>query len=173
MGTGINGGFGNTKGRSILSLFSNITNKKGIHVFCKNNYTRESLIHELEGQTKISNEIAERIKKGDIFINILGDHLFNEYLNAKSETVAVTVNKQIYLRASSASIVSDLVHEGNHALEFFSNINPNNIRTWPGEIRAYKAEREFQIKTNRPVDFINENDLLVHVWKNYEREAKK
>ena len=100
------------------------------------------------------------------------DKLFSEYLGVSSDTVGLTVGNQIYLRASSASIISDLVHEGNHAIEYISGINVNNIRTWPGEIRAYKAEREFQIKTKREVTFKNENDLLVHVWSNYEREVK-
>ena len=172
MGAGKHGGFGNTLGSKHFSNTKTNSQKKGILKVVKANHTRESLIEEIDGHTNISTAIAKKIQSGDIHINVLGDRLFSEYLGAKEKTVAITIGKQIYLRASSASIISDLVHEGNHALEYISGISPNNIRTWPGEIRAYKAEREFQIKTNRPVDFPNENDLLIHVWRNYEREVK-
>ena len=172
MGVGIHGGFGNTHGSKLISLIKVSYSKKGTLTQVKANHTRDSLIKEIDGHTKISSEIAKNIRKGNVHINVLGDKLFSEYLGVSSDTVGLTVGNQIYLRASSASIISDLVHEGNHAIEYISGINVNNIRTWPGEIRAYKAEREFQIKTKREVTFKNENDLLVHVWSNYEREVK-
>lgn len=172
MGAGKHGGFGNTYGSKHSYLSNNNSQKKGTRSIVKANHTRDSLLNEIDGHTKISSAIAKTIRSGDIHINVLGDKLFSDYLGVKDDTVAITVGKQIYLRASSASIISDLVHEGNHALEYISGVSVNNIRTWPGEIRAYKAEREFQIKTKRPLDFKTENDLLVHVWKNYEREVK-
>lgn len=162
MGTGIHGGFGNTNG-------SKRSEKKGTLIQTKLTHTRESLIKELHGYTEISTMIAEGLKNHDIHLNVLGDKLFEEYLGYDKKTVAVTIGKQIYLRGSSASIISDLVHEGTHVLDILAGINIKNIRTWPGEIRAYKAEREFQKKTNRKLDFKTEDDLYVHVWQNYER----
>ena len=166
MGTGIHGGFGNSRGSKKFK-------KTGTLEPCKNTYTRDSLINELQGYTETSTKIAAGLKNGDIHINILGDRLFEDYLGCDKKTVAVTIGKQIYLRRSSASIISDLVHEGTHALDYISGVHIENIRTWPGEIRAYKAEREFQIKTNRKLDFETEDDLYVHVWKNYERGDTK
>lgn len=172
MGAGTHGGFGNTRGSKRANLIKISYSKKGKLTQAKASHTRESLLKEIDGHTTISSEIAKNIKNGNVHINVLGDKLFSEYLGVDSDTVGLTVGNQIYLRASSASIISDLVHEGNHAIEYISGISVNNIRTWPGEIRAYKAEREFQIKTKRDLTFKNENDLLVHVWSNYEREVK-
>ena len=162
MGTGIHGGFGNTKG-------SNRQEKIGIIKQVKASHTRDSLIKELHGHTEISTKIAEGLKKNNIHINVLGDYLFENYLGVGKKTVAVTIGKQIYLRSSSATIISDLVHEGTHVLDYLSGISVNNIKTWSGEIRAYKAERDFQIKTKRKLDFATEDDLYVHVWSNYKR----
>ncbi len=167
MGMGLHGGFGNSRGSRLIKKSA----KKGKLSSIKASYTRDSLIRELDGHTNTSTELAKRIRIGDIHINVLGDDLFERYTGSDKDTLAVAIGKNLYLRRSSASIVSDMVHEGKHALDYISGINTYEIQTWPGEIRAYKAEREFQIKTKRPVDFINENDLLVHVWKNYKREV--
>ena len=165
MGAGVHGGFGNTQGSR-----RNHSLKKGKFHSQHVNHTRESLLRELDGQTPTSSAIADKIRRQEIKINVLDDNLFNRYLGYDNHTLAVTVGKQVYLRKNSASIISELVHEGQHALDFIHGIKESSIRTWPGEIRAYKAEREFQMKTKRPVDFANENDLLVHVWRNYKRE---
>ena len=162
MGTGMHGGFGNTAGK-------NHYEKKGILVKSNVSHTRDSLINEIDGHTEISSKIAKGLNNHSIHINVLGDRLFEEYLGYDKKTVAVTIGNQIYLRSSSASIISDLIHEGTHVLDYLSGINVKNIRSWNGEIRAYRAEREFQIKTKRKLDFENDDDLLVHVWKNYER----
>ncbi len=162
MGTGVHGGFGNSKGH-------NHSEKKGIIKQTKLIYTRDSMIKELHGYTEISTKIADGLKNHNIHINVLGDQLFENYLGVDKKTIAATVGKQIYLRSSSASIISDLVHEGTHVLDILAGISLKNVSTWPGEIRAYKAEREFQQKTNRELDFKTEDDLYVHVWKNYKR----
>ena len=36
-------------------------------------------------------------------------------------------------------------------------------------MKAYSAERKFQIAKGDHVDFLDENDMLVHIWKNYKR----
>lgn len=79
------------------------------------------------------------------------------------------VGNQIYMRRSSASIYSDVVHEGTHAIDFINNIPQSEISSWPGEIRAYSAERLFQIESCMPVQFATENDMLIHIWSNYKK----
>ena len=104
-----------------------------------------------------------------MFFTITCYEMIEDYLGVDKKTIAVTIGKQIYLRGSSASIISDLVHEGTHVLDTLAGISIRNISTWPGEIRAYKAEREFQMLTKRELNFKTEDDLYVHVWQNYER----
>ena len=171
MGAGLHGGFGNTRGRTYKkanTTFNN-TNYQTVNI----HYSRESLISELEGVTKISNDVADALKKSIIKINVLGDKLFENYLGVDKKVKAMQIGNQLYLRNSSLSIHSDLVHEGNHALEYLAGVPAEIVGGWEGEIRAYKAEREFQIRTNRPLEFVNEDDIKVHVWMNYPRRAKK
>ena len=123
----------------------------------------------MNGVTDSSKLIANAIQDGKIKINVLGDELFESYLGVSSGTTAVQVGNQIYMRSSSASIYSDVVHEGTHAMDFINNISQNEISSWPGEIRAYSAERLFQIESGMPVEFATENDMLIHIWSNYSR----
>ena len=58
-----------------------------------------------------------------IKINVLGDELFESYLGVSSGTTVVQVGNQIYMRRLSASIYSDVVHEGTHAMDFINNIS--------------------------------------------------
>lgn len=43
------------------------------------------------------------------------------------------------------------------------------ISSWTGEYKAYNAERLFQIESGMPVEFTNVDDMLVHIWSNYNR----
>lgn len=63
-----------------------------------------------------------RYKMEQIKINVLGDELFESYLGVSSGTTVVQVGNQIYMRRLSASIYSDVVHEGTHAMDFINNI---------------------------------------------------
>lgn len=72
--------------------------------------------------------------------------------------------------AVSTSLYSDVVHEGTHASDFIAGVPEREIRTCPVEIRAYSAERQFQINSGMPVDFASEDDMLVHIYNNYDRE---
>ena len=107
------------------------------------------------------------IRNKKIKINVLGDRLFEDYLGVSSDTLAVAVGDQIYLRRSSSSILSEIVHEGTHALDFINKIDVNVISSWTGETRAYSAERKFQIASGGPVDFEKEEDMMTHIMKNY------
>ena len=64
-----------------------------------------------------------RYKMEQIKINVLGDELFESYLGVSSDTTVVQVGNQIYMRRLSASIYSDVVHEGTHAMDFINNIS--------------------------------------------------
>ena len=123
----------------------------------------------MDGVTDSSTLIANAIQDGKIKINVLGDELFESYLGASSDITARQVGNQIYMRRSSVSIYSDVVHEGTHAMDFINNIPQREISSWAGEIRAYSAERLFQIESGMPVQFATENDMLIHIWSNYKR----
>lgn len=148
---------------------TNSAYKLGNNVTISQSLTRQDIINSLDGVTDQSTQIANAIKDGKIKINVLGDELFESYLGVSSNTTAMQVGNQIYMRRSSASIYSDVVHEGTHAMDFINNISQREISPWPGEIRAYSAERLFQIKAGMPVQFATENDMLIHIWSNYKR----
>lgn len=110
MGTGYHGGFGSSHGSGMK-----VSYKLGPKGESYRNYTREDLISYIDGVTEESTAIANKIRNGTIKVNVLGDRLFEEYLGASPETVAMAVGNQIYLRNSSINIYSDMVHEGVHA----------------------------------------------------------
>lgn len=46
------------------------------------------------------------------------------------------------------------------------------IENYPGcgsDTVAYSSERLFQIESNIPVQFESEDDMMVHIWSNYNR----
>ena len=163
MGAGVHGGFGATKG--------SYHNKKITEKTVKNqkspNYTREQLIDFLVGKTPQSTKIAEDIKNGKIMLSVLGDEFFDRAFTDGKKAIALAKGNKIYLRRSSASIFSDMVHEGTHALDYLSGIPESQISTWKGEIRAYTAEHHFQKAAGLTVEHANEDDIQVFVWSNY------
>ena len=164
MGAGYHGGFGATQGskkQAVAKLGSKNDRVK--------DYTREELVRGIDGITEDASFIADMIRNKKIKINVLGDRLFEDYLGVSSDTLAVAVGDQIYLRRISISILSEIVHEGTHALDFINKIDVNVISSWTGETRAYSAERKFQIASGGPVDFEKEEDMMTHIMKNYKR----
>ena len=135
----------------------------------KQSFTREDIINFLDGVTEKSTEIANAIQNKDIGINVLGDELFENYLGCSSDTIAMQIGEQIYVRSSSDSLLSDIVHEGTHAMDYYNGIDENIIASWTGEITAYNAERLFQIEAGMPVQFESEEDMMVHIWSNYNK----
>lgn len=129
-------------------------------------FTRKDLIEALDGGTDISTEVARQIQDGKIHINILGDELFDA--TCPKDCVGTTAyfkEGQIYIRKNSESLLSDLVHEGNHAIDFRNKVIQT---TFEAEYRSYKAEQLFQIEKNLPIDFLNDDEILVHIYTNYE-----
>lgn len=132
-------------------------------------FTREEIIDSLDGVTEKSTEIANAIRNKDIGMNVLGDEWFERYLGCTSDTVAMQIGDQIYVRGSSSSLISDVVHEGTHAMDYLSGIDESIISSRIGETTAYTAERLFQIESGMPVQFVNEDDMMIHIWGNYSK----
>ncbi len=166
MGAGYHGGFGSTHGSKKIT--KEATNKAN-----NANYTKEELIAFLEGKTTQSSEIAENIRKGKIKISILGDELFERAFGVDKDVAGLAIENKIYLRKSSVSIHSDIVHEGTHAMDFLKGVPYEKISSWDGEIKAYTAEHHFQKASGLAIEFTDEDDIKVHVWKNYKREGRK
>lgn len=166
MGAGYHGGFGATKGSSKIS-------NEGFQNSSGNNFTREQLIDFLEGKTSQSSEIADKIRKGEIKLSVLGDELFERAFGVNRDVVGIAIDNKIYLRRTSSTIHSDMVHEGIHALDFLKGMPYEKISSWDGEIRAYTAEHHFQKAAGLAVQFTNEDEIKVHVWKNYKKKGGK
>ena len=148
---------------------SNAANKIGNSDTIVHSYTRDEIINSLNGVTQKSTEIANGIQNGKIKINVLGDELFESYLGCSSNTMAMQVGNQIYVRSSSASLFSDVVHEGVHAMDFINGVDESVISSWSGETSAYSAERLFQLESGMQVQFESEEDMMVHIWSNYKK----
>ena len=166
MGAGYHGGFGATKGSSKVL-------KSGYQSSGGQNYTREQLVNFLDGKTSQSSEIADKIRKGEIKLSVLGDELFERAFGVNSDVVGIAIDNKIYLRRYSGTIHSDMVHEGIHAMDFLKGLPYEKISSWDGEIKAYTAEHHFQKASGLAVQFTNEDEIKVHVWKNYRKKGGK
>ena len=76
--------------------------------------------------------------------------MFEKYSGYGPDTVAFQCNEQIYVRKSSSSLISDVVHEGTHAIDYINGIDEKIISSRAGEYTAYSAERFFQIESGMP-----------------------
>ena len=138
--------------------------KTGDYNKATQNFTREDIINSIDGVTEQSTKIADELRKKEIGLNVLGDEMFESYLGCSKNTIGMEVDGQIYVRRSSASLISDVVHEGTHAVEYRGGVDPIEISTWPGEKRAYEAERLFQIESGMPVTFEDVDEMMVHIY---------
>ncbi len=166
MGAGYHGGFGATSGSRKISSTQNKSHNK-------TNYTKQQLLDFIDRKTPHSSIIVDRIKKGNIKISVLGNDLFERYFGVDSDVIGLAKENKIYVRKDSSSIHSDIVHEGTHALDFLSGIPYNKISSWDGEIRAYTAEHHFQKSAGLEIQFANEDEIKVHVWRNYKKEGER
>lgn len=166
MGAGYHGGFGATSGKKTALKTGGVTS-------VKQNYTREQLLTFIDGVTKHSSEIVANINAGNIKLSFIGDELFERAFGVSSDVTGLAIDNKIYIRKSSITIHSDMVHEGTHALDYLRGISYSERAGWAGEIRAYTAEHHFQKAANITLEFANEDDIRVHVWKNYKRRGGK
>jgi RHS repeat-associated protein len=137
----------------------------------ENEITRTSdIIKGLKGTTKDAKEIARAIQRGEIKVRILERSKFTKtFRKAGGKTpirqvTAFNVADTIYLRKGSPTLLSDVIHEGTHALD---DLRGYRGTSWQWEKRAYFAERRFQLATGRPVTFPNWRDVYRHIRKNY------
>jgi hypothetical protein len=125
----------------------------------------------LDGVTTQSTKIAQAINSGEMRVSVLGDELFERMLGAGPETVASAIEDRIFLRRSSASILTDTVHEGTHALDYINDFGRKAPkRRWSWEKRAFYYERQYQITTGQKPEISTPNDLLDHISNNYEND---
>ena len=161
MGAGYHGGFGHTSGSD--KIFKIGFTKSGEKL-----YTRDELIKSLDGVTTTSSMIADLLRSKKVGLNVIGDRLFSYAFNLGPDTLAFYSNGQIYIRSSSLSIIDDLVHEGKHAYDDkILNKDRNFIKSRHGELRAYSAEREFQLAKGRKPTYKDLNEIYKHIKKNY------
>ena len=161
MGAGYHGGFGHTSGSD--KIFKIGFTKSGAKL-----YTRDELIKSLDGVTTTSSMIADLLRSKKVGLNVIGDRLFSYAFNLGPDTSAFYSNGQIYIRSSSLSIIDDLVHEGKHAYDDkILNKDINFIKSRHGELRAYSAEREFQLAKGRKPTYKDLNEMYKHIKKNY------
>lgn len=162
MGAGYHGGFGATKGSAKTKIVGYLRGKQLIR-------DKQQLIDGVFGVTKQASDIVNNLKSKKIRLTILGDELFESFLGLTAETAAYTVDNHMYLRMSTLNGLSDLIHEGTHALDHISGKARKNTRV-NNEIRAYKMEHEFQKAAGIKLDFENEDEIRVFVYLNYNRK---
>ena len=129
---------------------------------------REGIVNELAGLTDQGNAISASIGSGATKLNVLGDNLFERAYALKGGTgdapQAFALENQIYVRQSSFNLLSDVVHEGTHSLDFLGGFSGSNI-DW--ETRAFSAERAFQQAGGGTVEFDTVADMLDFINNNY------
>ena len=67
---------------------------------------------------------------------------------------------EIYLQQSSPSLLSDAVHEGVHALDYLKSLSIDETSSFSGEML-------YQIASGTLPKFANEQEIIVHIWRNY------
>jgi hypothetical protein len=109
--------------------------------------SRTKIIDGLTGLTQQGNRIADGIRSGDIKMNVLGDELFDRAYASKggwgSSPQAFALKQKIYVRRGASNLLSDIVHEGTHALDnIHGNVRvPYGNNPYPWEKRAFFYER--------------------------------
>ena len=138
------------------------------------NVNGRDIAQAIDGHTLQSTKIANAIRRGDIKVSVLGDEFFENAVLSKGDpidTVAMAASNRIYLRRSSANILTDAVHEGTHALDYLNGFGLNSSKkVWQWEKRAYFYENQFQKSTGTAPDFATPRDMMFHIWMNYKNE---
>ncbi len=165
MGAGYHGGFGNTLGKKRSENKESKTNDSD-----RVNYiSRNGIIRELMGVTIESTIVANGIKDKKMSLNILGDNLFDYYVTPDRTIVGRHDDGKIYVRRSSIDLISTIFHEGIHALDYINGIEYDSINS---ELKAYRAEHDFQKAGRRKIEHATDDDIRVHVHRYYGRWKK-
>ncbi|OCG46648.1 hypothetical protein A9G35_04720 [Gilliamella sp. Choc5-1] len=128
--------------------------------------TKDYILTKIDGVTPQASRIVRKIENGELRLNVLGDELFNRYFD--KDAVAMAIKDNIYVRKSSPSLYSDIIHEGTHALDYSNKFGKSSLismRIW--ETRAFAQERAFQLRSGSPLEFSTVKMMLKHIEKNY------
>lgn len=164
--TGVSGQM-SSENYELLNKLQEQARKIGLLCGINKNYTKEELLNGLLNVTDKSNEIAKRIKEKNIKLSVIGDELFENYLGVGKDVIAMQVGNNIYVRKSSKTILSDIVHEGTHASDFYTGISQKDISSIKGEIKAYTEEYYYQKKKYGKTSFSSIDEIKAHVHNNY------
>jgi Domain of unknown function (DUF4157) len=135
--------------------------------------SRTKITDNLTGLTQQGNRVADGIKSGKVKINVLGDELFDRAYASKggwgSSPQAFALKEQIYVRRGAPNLLSDIVHEGTHALDnFHKNVKvPYGNNPYPWEKRAFFYERQFQLAGGGTVEFETVHEMLDFIHESY------
>jgi hypothetical protein len=128
---------------------------------------QQELVEGLLGTTEQAERIAKAIQSGDIKVFPLGAKSFQtlyEYKGGHRSPMAFAQGNEVYLRTDSPTMLSDLVHEGTHALDYLSGLDVSQRKL---ELRAYWQEREFQKATGAPLGFKTVAAMLMFIYRTY------
>ncbi|MCW7538237.1 LysM peptidoglycan-binding domain-containing protein [Aquabacterium sp. A7-Y] len=140
------------------------------------NFNGRDIAAAIDGVTEQSSRIAAAIRNGDLKISVLGDDLFNKAKLSAEEVrqgniVAIAQENRLYLRKSSASLLTDTVHEGTHGLDFINGYGATSPKTrWQWEKRAFFYERQYQLSSGQIPQFSTPRDMVFHIWEHYDND---
>jgi hypothetical protein len=130
--------------------------------------TRERILSRLKGLTEQSDAISSSISSKASGLNVLGDNLFARTYALKGglgeAPQAFAYGEQIFVRRGSANLLSDVVHEGTHSLDYLSGFDGSTLQL---ELRAYSAEGAFQQAGGGTVEFSSDQEMLDFIQQHY------
>ena len=129
--------------------------------------TAYKLIAALRGTTEHAERVADAIEAFEINVHLLSDERFEEMhrdVGGTHSPTAFAYGEAVYLRASSPTLLCDLLHEGVHALDYLTGVAMTRRRM---ELRAYLRDREFQIAVGAEPQFETVLDVFVFVLSNF------
>jgi hypothetical protein len=130
--------------------------------------TRTQILDELTGLTRQGDEIASAIRSGDLELSVLGDELFAKAWRLKGgkggAPQAFAYGEQLFVRGNSKNILSEVVHEGTHGLDYLRGFNGTVHQL---EKRAYYFERQFQLAGGGDVEFATLDKMLRFILLEY------
>lgn len=164
--TGVSGQM-SSENYDLLNKIKEQARKYGVLRGLSKNYTKEELLSGLRNVTEKSTEIVKMIEGKKIKLSVIGDELFERYLGADKNIIALQIGNNIYVRKSSETILSDIVHEGTHAIDHNNGISSKDISSIKGEIKAYTEEYNYQRKKYGKTTFSSKDEIIVFVHNNY------
>jgi hypothetical protein len=130
--------------------------------------TRVDIFDGLTGLTQQGNRVAAGIRSGDLGLNALGDDLFERAFRLKGGTgqtpQAFAYGEQIFVRRNAQNILSEVVHEGTHGLDYLRGFNGSVLQL---ENRSFFFARQFQRAGGGSVEFDTINQMQQFIRDRY------